>query len=141
MKLESRKLTRKERAGTKYKYVVTKKYRHKCDLGNKDLFIWGRNDKLYVFYWAEAKTLFIYPGYKWDGSSGVIDFLSCRRSSCVHDALYQLMRAGALPILYRDYSDKLYRDISIEDGMWRWHASVRYWGIKNFAEKHAKVAA
>ena len=139
MKLQYRKLTRKERAGSKHKYEVTENYIHQCDLGERHLFIYGKDGKLYVAYDPFTKQLVIFKGYRWDGSTGVIDFLACRRASAVHDALYQLMKEGKLDFKYRDYADQLYRDISIEDGMWRWHANLRYWGLKHFAGKYAKA--
>ena len=82
--------------------------------------------------------LTIKKGYAWDGSTAVPDTKACMRASLVHDALYALMREGKLDFKHRDYADQMYRDMCIEDGMWRWHANLRYWGLKHFAGKYAK---
>jgi len=82
--------------------------------------------------------LVIRRGYAWDGSSVVFDTKHCMRASCVHDALYQLMRQGKVDYGLRDAADELYRDLCIEDGMWKWHAGIRYLGLKWLAGSHAR---
>jgi len=77
-------------------------------------------------------VLEIFPGYAWDGSTCSFDKNSLR-ASLVHDALYQLMREGLLDKKYRKQADQLYRDMLIEDGLWKSHAWVRYWALRNFA--------
>jgi len=52
------------------------------------------------------------------------------RGSLVHDALYQLMREGALPIVYREEADRLLRRICIEDGMSRLRAAWVLRGVR-----------
>jgi len=75
--------------------------------------------------------LFIEIGYAWNGASGpTIDTKSSIRASLVHDALYQLIRMGLLPLSYRAEIDRLFRRILIEDGMWRWRAYMWYRAVR-----------
>ncbi len=147
MKFQWRKLTRKERGGSKYKYEVVQEYHlWGIGLGGKYLYILGTsssysplNEPAYVHYYLSGGLLEIHSGYRWNGSNVVFDTRACMRASCVHDVGYQLMQLGKLDISYRDYFDQMYRDMCIEDGMWRWHANIRYWGLKHFAGKYAKA--
>ena len=84
--------------------------------------------------------------YAWDGASGpTVDTSSSMRPSIVHDALYQLIREGLLPEKYRDEADKIFYDMCIEDGMWKfrakyWHYCMKkgYSMFKKSLEKKAK---
>lgn len=81
----------------------------------------------------------IRAGYAWDGPSGpTIDTKSTMRASLVHDALYQLMRAGMLAQDARDEADKLLFDLLIQDGCWEWRASLWLWTLRRFAGYAAK---
>ena len=60
------------------------------------------------------------------------------RGSLVHDALYQLMRDGYLPLKTREYADWLLREICIEDGMSKIRADWVYMGVDLFGESSAK---
>lgn len=81
------------------------------------------------------KAIFIRAGYAWDGASGpALDTKNIMRASLVHDALYQLMREGALPATYRKAADQeLYR-ICREDGMWWIRAQWVYWAVRLFGK-------
>lgn len=81
--------------------------------------------------------LTINAGYAWDGASGPsINNKTIIRGSLVHDALYQLMRAGVLLRSYKRYADELFRDICIEDGMFKFRA----WYVFHAVDKFAKFA-
>ena len=70
--------------------------------------------------------LTIYKGYFWDGVSGpTFDTLNLRKSSIVHDALYQLMRLGKLD--RRDWrkADEMFRRCALSDGTW----VIRVWWL------------
>lgn len=77
-------------------------------------------------------VLRIAAGYAWDGPSGpTYDTTSAMRGSLVHDALYQLMRAGHLPNDHRLRADELLYRMCREDGMgrvraWAWYRMVRW---------------
>jgi hypothetical protein len=83
--------------------------------------------------------LFIEKGYAWDGASGPTwDDKSTMMASLVHDALYQLLRAGIIHKSRRlDADDELVR-IAIEDGMWKWRAKMWRRGLKWFGAKSAR---
>ena len=72
-------------------------------------------------------SLKIIKGYAWDGPSGpTVDTLNFMRGSLVHDALYQLMRAGKLDKeIHRKPADRLLRQMCKEDGM----SSARAWWV------------
>lgn len=76
--------------------------------------------------------LMIRDGYAWDGASGpTFDSASSMRASLVHDALYQLIREGFLPIVAREDADNLLYKLCVEDGMgriraWIWKVAVKY---------------
>jgi len=70
----------------------------------------------------------IKEGYAWDGPSGpTIDTKTFMRGSLIHDALYQLMREGALlPAAHRKYADELLRVVCLMDGMSKFRAWYVY---------------
>lgn len=112
-----------------YKYQLEEVYQHQTGItpaapgGNR--FVQITLDGL----------LLIRAGYAWDGASGpAIDTPTFMRGALVHDALYQLIRLGVVPLEPgRRQADDLLREICLEDGMWparAWwvHAAVRLFG-------------
>ena len=86
----------------------------------------------------EHDKLIIYIKYAWDGASGpALDTLNFMRGSLIHDTLYQLMRAGALPTSYRKEADKELVRICREDGMSRLRAWWVYKAVHTFAARLA----
>lgn len=90
-------------------------------------------------------TLTIKAGYAWDGPSGpTVDTLNFMRGALVHDALYQLMREGALDSkTHRDIADRLLRDLCKQDGMsalraWWVYRGVRFGGGPSADERGIK---
>jgi len=83
------------------------------------------------FLWIHRGTLYIKSGYAWDGASGPTwDSESSMTPSLVHDALYQLMRMGLLGGEYRAEADKIFRDMCIEKGMFKWRANLWYKAVR-----------
>lgn len=83
---------------------------------------------------TEDGELTISKGYAWDGPSGpAIDTKNFMRGSLVHDALYQLMRAGLLSQEVRKKSDLLMLKICREAGMSRFRSRYLYWGVRLFS--------
>lgn len=83
-------------------------------------------------------NLNIRKGYAWDGPSGpTIDTSTFMRGSLVHDALYQLIRAGKLDSSHREQADKELRRICLEDGMYR----IRAWWVYQAVRNHGASAA
>ena len=77
--------------------------------------------------------LTIAAGYAWDGASGpAINNHTILRGSLVHDACYQLIRLGLLPIDQRDIADRLLRETCLEDGMWPARAAWVYQAVHLF---------
>ena len=73
----------------------------------------------------------IHKGYSWDGPSGpTIDTPNFMRGSLVHDALYQLMRAGLLSQSARELADKVLYSICREAGMSKLRALFVYYGVR-----------
>lgn len=115
-----------------YKYQIVEPVQIQTELVSKE------TGNTYVYLTTDG-ILNISKGYSWDGPSGpTIDTKTFMRGSLVHDALYQLMRDGYLDNEYRDYSDRLLKNICIEDGMSRIRAWYIYFGLKWFGSKNAK---
>lgn len=73
--------------------------------------------------------------YQWDGPSGpAIDTTNFMRGSLVHDALYQLIREGVLPVECRRDADFVLYAIVREDGMWRVRAAWVLAGVRVFGQ-------
>jgi len=78
--------------------------------------------------------LLIKSGYAWDGASGpAIDDDTNMRASCVHDALYQLLRMCLLSPEYRELADDILEFICQEDGMSDFRAAYYHRGVDIFA--------
>ena len=93
-----------------YKYELLKEYDFYVNFGPKMNII---ND----FYFLRIDGLLcIKKGYRWDGASGpTVDTNNTMRASCVHDALYQMIRRGELSIEYKVEADEALRRIMLED--------------------------
>lgn len=83
--------------------------------------------------------LTILTGYAWDGPSGPVpDTKYNMRASLIHDALYQLLRAGYWDKSeakgVREKADKLFRKICIKDGVFEPIAHAYYAGLRIGAE-------
>ena len=116
----------------KYKYKLKKEIRFITDIiGTEFVNNYFRLDI--------DGLLTIKVGYCWDGASGPAwDDKTNYESSCIHDALYQLMRMGILDRnVHRKYADKVLRDISIKKGMWKIRANAWYWAVRKYGEKYS----
>ncbi len=85
--------------------------------------------------------LTIKSGYAWDGVSGpVYDSEHNMRASLVHDALYQLIRAGALADKSdRKKADQLFKKLCIEDGVLPFFARTYYRVLRRFGKKASQA--
>lgn len=78
-------------------------------------------------------VLTIKAGYAWDGPSGpVLDIKEFMRASLVHDALYQLMREGHIPVSCKAHADEEMKRICLEDGMAYPLAEIAFQGVDHF---------
>ena len=76
-------------------------------------------------------ALTVEKGYAWDGPSGPTwDSKNSMRASLVHDALYQLMRVGAIPEAARADADDTLYNLCVEDGMFQWRAWSWWKGVR-----------
>lgn len=83
-------------------------------------------------------TLTVSRGYAWDGPSGpTFDTKNFMRGSLVHDALYQLIGEGLLPLSARAQADAELRRICLEDGMSEIRARWVYHGVRIFGNTAA----
>lgn len=117
-----------------YKYVLFERYQISTGI---------RIPKPLAYFYLTMTTdgvLTIAADYAWDGPSGpAIDTKNFMRGSLVHDALYQLMRLGALDAsVYRKQADELLRQICLQDGMSRLRAWWVYVGVRAGAGPAAK---
>ncbi len=78
-------------------------------------------------------TLTVRKGYAWDGPSGGLpDTKFNIRASLVHDAFYQLLREKALTKNQKDATDRLFKIMCIEDGVFPPFAYFYYLMLKAF---------
>lgn len=104
--------------------------------------IFGRNiNTEYIELFANG-VFVIRHGYAWDGASGpTIDTKNSMRGALFHDAGYQLMREGRLPLDYKTYFDEEFYRILRKDGMsflraWVWYNAVRDFGKSSTLPKN-----
>lgn len=91
----------------------------------------------YIQLWDDGR-LILAKGYAWDGPSGpTIDTADSLRASAGHDALYQLIRLGAIPADMRIIADRDLRRWCIEDGMPAIRAEAWYHAVRAFGGRHA----
>ncbi len=92
--------------------------------------------------WVDLKadgTLIIANRYAWDGASGLaINTENSIAASCGHDALYQLMGLGLLPLTQRLKADACLRRWLIEDGMIELRANLWFFAVRLFGEFYIK---
>ena len=80
----------------------------------------------------------IFYKYTWDGPSGPVpDIPSTMRASLVHDALYQAMRLGFIPLSERDKADRMFQAICVEDGVVSVVAWAMYQALRKYGEPNA----
>jgi hypothetical protein len=130
MKIHYRDMTNRH-----YKYVLFETYTILTPI---------RPDHDLNYYYIEllqTGQLTIAADYAWDGPSGpAFDTRNFMRGSLVHDALYQLMRLGALDAAAcRKPADELLRKICLEDGMSSLRAWWVYTGVRVGAAGAAKL--
>jgi len=137
----------------KIEIISGKKWKYR--LPEDETFIFdhiGLTDAIDTLYITMVGSVInIKKGYAWDGSSiplkRIAKFISfgfwdldkyCKVASLHHDALYQLMRLGLLPKIYKDYVDSLYRFECISGGMSMKEAAIRFWALQKFSNVDKK---
>lgn len=111
----------------KYKYITTQTYVQQLP----DCWPQVSTEFISINEWRRLR---IESGYAWDGPSGPTwDTKSSLRASLVHDALYQLIRLGKIPMKCKASADELLYTIGAADGMYKWRAWMWYQGVKYVA--------
>lgn len=83
-----------------------------------------------------AGVLWIKSGYAWDGCSGPTwDDKTNMRGGLIHDALYQLMRLGLLPVSCKEAADRELQKACVEDGMFKIRAWYYYQAVSKFGKE------
>lgn len=125
----------KLRYRTGYKYCIDEQYVVLTPLANMAARIDAKDGGRPWVELCQDGSLHIREGYAWDGASGpTIDTKSSIVPSLVHDALYQLARAGLLAVSERGPIDDFFEDLCVHCGMWRWRAAMWRRGLKIGAE-------
>ncbi len=98
----------------------------------------ARADIPNAILWPNGHIL-INKGFCWDGPSGpTLDTPAFMRGALVHDALYRMMRLGALPETWRPQADNILRDLCTTDGMSKLRSWYVHWAVKRFASTAAR---
>jgi len=98
-----------------------------------ELLIYGEVE--YDFIHLKDGWLTIRAGFGWDGASGLtVDTKSSFRGSCIHDALYRLIRQEILPPEVKQLADKILKYVCILDGMWEWRAGAWYRAVDKYGD-------
>jgi len=87
---------------------------------------------------SQTGQLEIKRGYAWDGPSGpTFKTKTFMRGSLIHDALYQLIRMGELPMDFRRTVDAELKKDCLKDGM----TKLRAWWVDKALEIAGRKAA
>jgi hypothetical protein len=121
-------------------YKVKRHYKYKtaydCVYQDK------RFENLFItapFIIIKDSVLTVKAGYAWDGPSGpTVDTPSFMEGSCIHDALYQLIRMKVLPPAFRAKADDILEEVCVKRGkMWKLRAKWVRWGVGTWFGKQA----
>jgi hypothetical protein len=123
-------------------YIVDKEYTFFTSIyPDKEIRHYRESTDRLLFKWRTNGWLTVYPGYFWDGASGVYDFNWIVRGSLPHDIEYQSLRLELFPRgchkQNRKQADKSLKHRCKEDGAWPWQATAVY----NVTRRVAKFAS
>jgi len=129
------------RMSQELKYTAGFKYQTKETFWIETGLTVGKEVRTHFVRLLPTGTLIIEKGFAWDGASGpTIDTESSFIGGLVHDALYRLMQQGLLDVKdYKKPADKLFYELLISQGMWKWRAGIWYDGVKDFGGSSAKT--
>jgi len=120
---------------TGYKYQLAEDYTVQTN-------ILGFSISIEYIILTPSGLLTVRKGYAWDGCSGPTkDDKTNMRGGLGHDAKYQLMRMGLLPIECRKIADKELRQDCLDDGMNRFRAWYYFEGVEHWAASAAKYGS
>lgn len=110
-------------------------YRYKLDDGYYQPLPFGvPHAKVVGWVVIVGHDLGISSGYSWDGASTGLPWTPKKwlRPSLVHDALYQLIREGQLPMERRKDADEVFYQLLRENRVNVVLATVAYWAVHLF---------
>lgn len=91
----------------------------------------------FVFLDTDGK-LYIYKGYSHNGVTLGIDFKFTRLAALVHDALFQLMQEGLLPMSFFKQCNLELKRLMIANGSSKFVAKFYYFMVQTFGKPFAK---
>ncbi len=122
----------KYRRLTGYKYQLAEEFSIKLPL-------FGDVSVLHPEITLAGGVLTIKAGYLWDGASGpTLDDATNMTPSLVHDALYELIRAGLLPSARQGDADYTLNQLSRDRGMPAWRRLLWFNGLSLLGFNAAK---
>lgn len=102
--------------------------------------ILGYTVKHRLFELTPEGVITIFEDYPWDGPSGpTFDTPSSMRGSLEHDALYEMIRLGLLPLDCFHKANEELRNICKEDGMLSFRADYWFKGVEEFGKSHINI--
>lgn len=111
-----------------YRYKLDEAYLYRLPFDTCDVKVDGA--------WAVIvnNKLVVTVGYAWDGASTGLPWTpkAWLRPSLIHDALYQLIREGQLPMERRKDADEVFYQLLRENGVNLIVATVAYWAVRLF---------
>lgn len=121
---------------TRYKYELEHAYNHVmryCESLTRYRAVIRYDDRVLVSLSGDG-LLHIGRSYAYDGPSGpALDTMNMARASLVHDAVYQLIAAGELPLKpWKGHADREFRLIMREDGVPWWRRQYAFWAVRLF---------
>lgn len=93
----------------------------------------------FVFLDIDGK-LYIYKGYSHNGVTLGIDFKFTRLAALVHDALFQLMQEGLLPLSFFEQCNLELKRLMIANGSPKFIANFYYRMVQTFGKPFALFA-
>ena len=125
----------------KISYIELKRYKYELQ---EDLIVkinfHSYNFDHKFFKLTEDGILTIKKGYKWDGVSGpMVDSDNTMIGGCIHDALYQMIRLGLVPSIFKHKFDDIMKDIFDECGMNPFRSSYAKLGVELFGHSSCIV--
>lgn len=116
----------------KFKYLVEEDFYIQTPIKQNKMI-----DTWYCTLWPDG-ILLIKKGFASDGASGpTIDTDSSRQPSIEHDVFYKLLRKKLIGISWRPIIDEFLYKRLIEEGMWKWRASVWLKSLQRGGKKAA----
>jgi len=126
-----------------YKRIKHKKYKYQLKLSQKyrlpdyfNLDLDGAIGNGYIKLLPHTDgytSLYFSSDYSWDGCSGPTwDDKTNMRGGLIHDGLWQLVSEGFLEYpKYAKIANRFFREVLIQDGMWKFRAWYYYWAVNN----------